>query len=156
MIARVDVDGDNFRGEPRGKFERLFGDAAPMLDGHDDNGPRGFVVESDGRGAARSQTDHVIVAAHQAEKENKQGNKDDGDPGAFGKFRDKDHDDRDAGNESSEAVDQSALYPMRSAIFPPVLHHAELRQSEGEKGTDGIERDQFVGDSAEKNEQDAS
>src|SRR5260370_36790996 len=44
---------------------------------------------------------------------------------------------------------------MRAAVFPPVRDHAELRQSEGEKGTDGIERDQFVGDSTEKNEQDA-
>src|SRR5260370_41098214 len=44
---------------------------------------------------------------------------------------------------------------MRAAVFPPVLHDAELRQSEGEKGTDGIEGDQFVRDSAEKNEQDA-
>src|SRR5258708_37510700 len=44
---------------------------------------------------------------------------------------------------------------MGAAVFPPVRDHAELRQSEGEKGTDGIERDQFVGDSTEKNEQDA-
>ena len=36
----------------------------------------------------------------------------------------------------------------------PVLHHSGLRQREGEERSDGEERDEAVGDTAERNEQD--
>src|SRR6266446_9700935 len=101
MIAWLDVNGDNFRGKARGIFERLLGNLAPMLDGHDNDGPRCFVGGDGGSGAARGNADHVIVTAHATEKEDEQGDEDDGDPGTFGKFRDENNDDRDSGNKSA-------------------------------------------------------
>src|SRR5260370_36994186 len=41
---------------------------------------------------------------------------------------------------------------MRTAIFPPVHDHAGLREREGKKSADSIERDEPVGDAAEKDE----
>src|SRR6266705_1155554 len=153
MIAGLDVDGDDFRGKPRGKFERLLGDLAPVLDGNDDDGRRAVLRGDHRGGAARSDADHVVVTANEAEKEDEQGNKNDSDPGAFGKFRDQDHDDGDAGNKSSKSIYQSALHPMRAAIFPPVHDHAELRERESQKSSHGVERDQFVRDAIEEEQQ---
>ncbi len=109
MIARLDVHGDDFRRKSRSKFERLLGDLAPVLDGHHNDGMRGLVGGDDGPGATRFDADHVVVAAHDAEKENQEGNEDDGDPGAFGKFCDQHDDDGDAGDESTKSVNESAL-----------------------------------------------
>ena len=51
----------------------------------------------------------------------------------------------------------SALFSQCGpAIFPPVHDHAGLRKREGQKGADGVERDQPVGDAAKKNEQAAA
>src|SRR5712664_4822832 len=44
---------------------------------------------------------------------------------------------------------------MRAAFFQPVHHHSELREREGQESSHRIERDQFVGDSAKYNEQEA-
>src|SRR5258708_22618995 len=139
MITRLDVDGDDFVREPRGEFERLLGDAAPVFDGHDNNGWRSLDGERDWSWAARGHADHVIVAAHEAEKKDKQRNENDGDPSAFGKFCNEDHDNSDAGDESAKSVDESALHPMGTTDFPPVHDHAKLREVESHENSDGIE-----------------
>ena len=73
-------------------------------------------------------------------------------PSAFNKFRNQHDARRDAGDEGAESIHECALQPTRTAIFPPMHDHAGLREREGEKRADGIERDQPVGDAAEKNE----
>ena len=88
-----------------------------------------------------------------AKRTDRQRNEEQRDPGAFGEFRDQHDDDGDAGDERAEPVDQRALHPVRAAIFPPVHDHAGLRKREGQKRADGVERDQPVGDAAEKNQQ---
>src|SRR6267378_7398339 len=45
---------------------------------------------------------------------------------------------------------------MRAALSPPVHHHAGLRKREGQESADGIERDEPIGDTAEKNEESAA
>src|ERR1700733_2985193 len=45
---------------------------------------------------------------------------------------------------------------MRAAMFPPMHDHPGLRESEGEKSAYGVERDQTVGDAAERDEKDAA
>src|SRR6267143_1667757 len=67
-VRRLNVNGDDFRGKTRGKFERLPGNLVPALNGHHSNGPRGFVRRDHGRGAARSHSDHVIVTPHDAKQ----------------------------------------------------------------------------------------
>src|SRR6266702_3425479 len=94
-----------------------------------------------------------FAGTNEAEKEDEQGNKNDRDPGALGKFRDQDHDDGDAGNKSSKSIYQSALHPMRAAVFPPVHDHAELRERESQKSSHGVERDQLVRDAIEEQQQ---
>src|ERR1700751_1784801 len=54
MFAGLDVDGDDFRGEARGEFERLFGDAAPAVNGNDSDGCIGVIRWFDGHGAGGS------------------------------------------------------------------------------------------------------
>ena len=44
---------------------------------------------------------------------------------------------------------------MRTAFFPPVRDHAELREREGQESSHCVERDQLVRDPAEYNEQEA-
>src|SRR5260370_29287718 len=127
MITRLDVDGDDFVREPRGEFERLFGDAAPVFDGHDNNGWRSLDGERDGSWAARGHADHVIVAAHEAEKKDKQRNENDGDPSTFGKFRNEDHDNSDAGDESAKSVDEGTLHPMGTTVFTTEQDHSNYR-----------------------------
>ena len=63
-----------------------------------------------------------------------------------------DHD-RDAGDEGAESVDECVFAPVRTAVLPPMHHHSGLRQSEGEKCADGVERDETVSDALEKNQQ---
>src|SRR5260370_7445074 len=72
MIAGLDVDGDDFRREPRGKFERFLGDLAPVLNGKDDDGRRAVVRGDHSRAAARRHAAHVALAAHQAEDDTAQ------------------------------------------------------------------------------------
>src|ERR1700681_4688807 len=45
---------------------------------------------------------------------------------------------------------------MRTAISPPVHHHAGLRKREGQESADGIERNEPIGDTAKKNEKSAT
>jgi hypothetical protein len=56
------------------------------------------------------------------------------------------------GDEGTRSVDECALQPIRTAIFPPVHDHAGLRERKGEKRAHGIERNQSVGNTAEKDE----
>src|SRR5260370_40119807 len=45
---------------------------------------------------------------------------------------------------------------MRTALSPPMHHHAGLRKREGQKSANGIERDEPIGDTTEKNEEAAT
>jgi len=54
MFAGLDVDGDDFRGDARGEFERLFGNAAPAVNGNDSDGCIGVIRWFDGHGAGGS------------------------------------------------------------------------------------------------------
>src|SRR6266702_1742223 len=94
-----------------------------------------------------------FAGTNEAEKEDEQGNKNERDPGALGKFRHQDHDDGDACNKSSKSIYQSALHPMRAAVLAPMHDHAELRERESQKSSHGVERDQFVRDAIEEEQQ---
>ena len=92
------------------------------------------------------------MAADDREEKDGYGNEEQRNPRAFHEFRDQ-HDRRgDAGDERAESVDQRALHPARTAILPPVHDHAGLGERERQKRAHGIERDQPVGHSAEKNQ----
>ena len=80
-----------------------------MVDGDDGDRRCAVIAGDDGSNGTRSDSDHVIVATHDSEEENEQGNENDGNPSAFGKFCDQDNDDCDTGNETSEAIDHGAL-----------------------------------------------
>ena len=71
-------------------------------------------------------------------------------------FRHQYHDDRDTGDERAKSVDQRAFHPMRAAIFPPVHNHAGLRKRERQESAHGVERDEPVGDAAEKDQKAAA
>src|SRR5229473_1589724 len=45
---------------------------------------------------------------------------------------------------------------MRTALSPPMHHHAGLRKREGQKSADGIERNEPIGDTTEENEESAT
>ena len=94
----------------------------------------------------------VVVATDQDEAHDGEGNEKQGDPGALGEFRNQNHRGGDAGNCRSQPIYECALQPVRAAIFLPVHHHAGLREREGQERADGIERDQPVRDSPEKQE----
>src|SRR5205807_3467772 len=53
-------------------------------------------------------------------------------------------------------IDECTLQPTRTAILPPVHDHAGLRQREGQKSANGIERYESIGDTAKKNEKAAT
>src|SRR4029077_12063778 len=42
---------------------------------------------------------------------------------------------------------------MRTTLSPPMHHHAGLRKREGQESSDGIERDEPIGDTAKENEE---
>src|ERR1700746_3582013 len=50
MLTWFDMNGDDFRGDARGEFEGVLGDAAPMVDGNDGDGRGGVVGGLDWRG----------------------------------------------------------------------------------------------------------
>ena len=152
MLVGLDVQGDHFRRKPGGKFDSLAGDVAPAVDGNDGNGMLAETGRVDGNPASGEHFHGVVVAAHNGEENNRQGNEDQGNPSALHKFRNQNDGDRDAGDERAEPIDECALQPIRTAIFSPMHDHAGLRKREGQKRADGIERDQPVGDAAEKNE----
>ncbi len=143
-------------GKPGGKFNSLAGDVAPAVDGNDDNGRLAEACRVDGNLARGEHLYGVVVAAHGDEESNRQRNEQKRNPGAFHEFRNQHDDDGDAGDERAEPVDECALQPMRTAIFPPVHDHAGLRKREGQKSADGIERDESIGDTAKKNEKAAA
>src|SRR5947208_14049208 len=98
----------------------------------------------------------MVVAADSGEENNRQRNETQGNPRAFNEFRSQHDNDGDTGDERPEPVDESALQPVPTAIFPPVHDHAGLREREGQKGADSIEGDEPTGDRAEKDEKAAT
>src|SRR4029077_4290098 len=153
MFLGLDVDGDDFGGNPGGEFEGLLGDAVPAIDGNDDEGLCLVICGYDRDHAASRYGDLVIVKADVAEKKNQKGDEDGGEVGAFFKLCDQNNDNGDAGDECAEAVDEDAADPVRTALFEPVPDHAGLRKGEGQKGADGVEGNQPFCDAAEKNQE---
>ena len=152
MFVGFYMQRDHFRRKPGGKFNSLTGNVAPVVDGDDRDRMLAETGRVDGYLAVGEHLHVVVVAADDGKENDGQGNEEQRDPGAFREFRDQ-HDDRGrTGDDSAESVDQSALHPVRTAIFPPVHDHPGLRKREGEKRADRVERDQTVGDAAEKNE----
>ena len=79
------------------------------------------------------------------------------DPCAGGELGDKDHHQGDASGDGAEAVEEQ-LYTASGfvRVVEPVLDHAGLAEGKGEKGTNGVERDQPVCDAAEQDEDECS
>jgi hypothetical protein len=153
VLVGFDVNGDDFGGEARGKFEAVAGDLAVVIDGDDGDRFFGVTRGNDGDGAARNCGDGMIVAAYRGEDDDQHRDEKDGDPCAFDELCDEDHEDGDAGDEAAESIDECVFKPVGTAIFTPMLDHAELREREGEKRADGVERNEAIGDAAEKYEQ---
>ena len=73
---------------------------------------------------------------------------------------DDDHDERQGSDGAAERIDRQ-MHTMtcvlrallRAPRSHPMQHHAGLRQREGQKGADGEERDQMVGDAAKHHQQ---
>src|SRR2546425_875813 len=128
VLVGLDVQGDHFRRKPGGKFNSLAGDVAPAVDGNDGNGRLAETCSVDGNLASGENLQGVVVAADSGEKNNRQGNEEQRDPGAFNEFRNQHDDDGDAGDERADAIDERALPPMRTAIFPPVHDQSGLRK----------------------------
>src|SRR5207245_3100357 len=122
----------------------------------DGNGRLAETCSVDGNLAGGEDLQGMVVAADSGEENNRQGNEEQRDPGAFSEFRNQHDDDGDAGDERADPIDERALPPMRTAIFPPVHDHAGLRKREGQKSADGIERYEPIGDTAEKAEETAA
>src|SRR5260370_12106814 len=45
---------------------------------------------------------------------------------------------------------------MRTALSPPMHYHPGLRKREGQESSDGVERDEPIGDTAKQNEESAT
>src|ERR1700674_852685 len=155
MPNGLHVDRYDFPRGPRRKFEPLFADAAPAIHGNDRDGRRLQGGRYYWRAAGGGYSHGVIVPPDRAEKHDQERDKEQGDPGAFNKLRKQHHDDGDTRYASAQAIHQRAFPPVRTAIFSPVHHHAELRERESQKCTYRVKGDQFVGDAAEKDEQGA-
>ena len=61
--------------------------------------------------------DGMVVAANSGENQDQHRDKKNRDPRAFDKFRDENHEDGDAGDETAESVNEGALDPMRRRVF---------------------------------------
>ena len=70
------------------------------------------------------------MAADKDEAHNRQGNKEQRNPGAFEELRDQHHAGRNSSDGSTQSVHERILPPVRAAIFPPMHNHACLRESE--------------------------
>ena len=67
-------------------------------------------------------------------------------PAAFIKFHDAERDENAAGEQQAKAVDENFAFPVRflRAFVPPVPHHAELREAEGDEDVDAVKHDEHV------------
>src|SRR5271154_38775 len=63
MFAGLHVQRDDFRRKPRGKFQGLFGDGAPAIEGHDNNGRRMAKPGNHGDAATGLHADFMIMPA---------------------------------------------------------------------------------------------
>src|SRR5271169_516324 len=101
MLIGLDMHGDDFRAEPGGELEALFGDGTPTVDGDNHDRADGMAGGYDRHWTGGDRRDAVIVAPHNHEKVDQERNKDHRDPGAFHELCDQDHDDGDAGDETA-------------------------------------------------------
>src|SRR5208283_4975078 len=74
VLGERNVQGDDFRGEPGGKFNSLAGDTAPAVDDDDGNGRSVETCHVNWVPASRERPDRVVVAADKHEDDNRQRN----------------------------------------------------------------------------------
>ena len=106
-----------------------------------------------GQSTATSLADAAVVAFDCDHQDDERGDEDGGDPCACGELGDEDDDEGDSGCNCSDAVDDHAAEGAWAARSFPMHHHSGLREREGEKGTDGEEWDEAIGDSSEDDQQ---
>jgi len=85
MFVGLHVDADDFLADFGGKFEPLFGNAAPAIDGDNGDGRLG-VPGLHRHDARRAHANGVIVPPHEAKEHDQQRNKKERDPGALREF----------------------------------------------------------------------
>ena len=86
------------------------------------------------------------------EQEDRQGDDDEGDPGALGEFACAHNEYHHASGQGPNAVDQSLAGPASGAHTPPVAHHARLRKGERQERANGEQGDQCVAVSLEEDD----
>ena len=97
--------------------------------------------------------DLSVVRLHLVEKEQKPRHQQAHDPGALEKLRDQHDDQRHAGANRPGGIDRPstcASASPRNAL--PVRDHPGLREREGQECPDGEQRDQVIGDPAERDQ----
>ena len=92
------MQGDYFPGKPGGKFNPLPGDVAPAVHGHNRDGSLAEAIRVDGNEAVGEDLHRVVVAADHGEKNNRQRDEEQGNPGALCELRDQHNDDGDSGD----------------------------------------------------------
>jgi len=74
VLGERNVQGDDFRGEPGGKFNSLAGDSAPAVDDDNGNGRLAETCHVNRVLASREHPDRVVVAADKHEDNNREWN----------------------------------------------------------------------------------
>src|SRR5690242_7722407 len=111
MAVGLNVNADNIGSDTRGELDGLSRDTAPILDGNDSDRRCG-VLWSYRVQRLCAHAHGVIVAANGSEKEYQEGDKEESDPGTFGKFGDEHDASSNAGHECAKTVDEGTFSPM--------------------------------------------
>src|SRR5271157_2502051 len=126
VLGELDVQGDDFRGKPGGKFNSLAGDIAPAVDGNDRNRRLAETCHVDGILAGGKHLDRMVVSTYEDEDNNNQRNEEQRNPCALNELCNQHDNDGDAGDETAQPIDEYLPLPMRTVILPPVHDHAGL------------------------------
>ena len=97
--------------------------------------------------------DRLVVTVDRLEQQDDERDHHERDPGPARELGDGDDQEHDAGGDRADPVDHDvALVPLLLLLLV-MAHHAELRQRERGEHADGVERDQRVGEAAERDDQ---
>ncbi len=94
-----------------------------------------------------------VVTLDRPEDRDEEGNEQDHDPGPVDELGGDDDGQDHSRGPGAQAIDGHLPGPARPAEPVPVAHHARLRQGEGQKNTQRIERDEPVGQAAKEDDQ---
>ena len=125
-------------------IQRHHGRPVHAADRHDDDvlgGRRGPLIHVQ-RQLPLGQT---IVPANFPEHGNEHRDQKHHDPRAVRELRDRQHDGGGTGRNGACEVDRQRLSPAAPFPIQPMMDHAGLRQCEGKKDPDGVQRDQGMG-----------